>query len=302
MSKRHSKSKLKEAVTVILTDEAPRSTSKLRKLLRDYPKLWARFYEPPLLVNGRPAGKGKLDLKGLYTCLGIELSYSCKSCGIFLDIETKYGRIQPRNFCSVRCSANSVSTRSKYEATCMKKWGVANAWSADEVKSKIKTTFKSMYGGIDHPLKVPHIWNQVQRARYRTKEFVDAHGKNHLCQGYEPVVLEKLQRSSKVLKFTTDAAKIPRIEYQLEGTAHTYYPDIRILLEGNRNICLEVKSEWTLRGKSKTLQMNLAKFAAAERKLAKLENWEFWLALVYPDKDLLLVKNPFTNKHLLDVQ
>jgi len=90
------------------------------------------------------------DIKGIPICpeCGNENKFKQLSFGFF-------------RYCSAKCSANSKSTRSKCEKTCLDKYGHINI-AHGTIRDKIQETFDKKYGG--HPSKNKQIKDKVKKS------------------------------------------------------------------------------------------------------------------------------------------
>lgn len=67
----------------------------------------------------------------------------CLECGA--KVNYSKSRKTYSRFCSAKCSANSKSTRNKFEETCLEKYQVSNPNKTNEVKSRRKKTVQRIY-------------------------------------------------------------------------------------------------------------------------------------------------------------
>lgn len=162
----------------------------------------------------------------------------------------KYGHI---------CVLQNDDIKIKSKQTNLKNLGVEHQLQSDITKNKIKKTCIKKYG-IDHPMKDSKIFKKQLNNSYKSKNYTLPSGKIVKVQGYEPQalnkLLEKYKESDLIIQDDKIEKKIGKIEYEIDGKNHRYYPDIYIIPE---NKIIEVKSTYTYQ---KDLEVNFAKMNA----------------------------------------
>jgi hypothetical protein len=92
----------------------------------------------------------------------------------------------------------------------------------------------------------PDFADNFFKNSFKYKEYLMPSGKVVKIQGYEPQVLTELLKTYSeddiVIGVKEMNKEIGKIEYEYEGSKHTYYPDFYIKSE---NKIIEVKSHWT---------------------------------------------------------
>lgn len=157
--------------------------------------------------------------------------------------------------------------KNKTKKTCLEKYGIDNVLQLERVilkrnqiclekygdeiilrtelgKQKIKQTCLEKYG-VEYPQQVPEIAEKSSKNGYRKKTYTLPSGKELICQGYEPLALDKLVKEDNILEedIVTGCKNVPQIWYNDEnGKKHRHYVDIYI---PSQNRCIEVKSTWT---------------------------------------------------------
>jgi hypothetical protein len=137
---------------------------------------------------------------------------------------------------------------------------------------------------------------------YKRRHYTDRNGKEHVVLGAEPIALNFIENVALGCQVFT--RNLPKIPYQIEGSNHSYHPDIGVMHKGKRTI-VEVKSGFTL---GLDADKNAAKFRAA-RKFCKRRGWTFKLMVVSKTKvtvltnprksDWLPLTKPSTMNHTL---
>ena len=160
--------------------------------------------------------------------------------------------------------------RDKSKATCLKNYGVEHQLNSSQIKEKIKQTCLEKYG-VENPQQVSEIAEKASKNSYRKKIYILPSGKELICQGYEPLALDKLVKEDNILEedIVTGCKNVPQIWYNDENCKkHRHYVDIYI---PSQNRCIEVKSTWTAEKKKDNiyLKQNAAKELGY--------NYEIWI-------------------------
>jgi hypothetical protein len=121
------------------------------------------------------------------------------------------------DFCSVKCSANSVQTIKKQQNTLKEKYGnssIINAFQADSVKAKIQQTCIDRYG-VDHNFKSSQV-------KEKTKSSILAkYGVEHYSQTNE--FKEKYTLSIKTKYDVTHYSKTQEFKDKFKNTSLARY-------------------------------------------------------------------------------
>jgi hypothetical protein len=158
----------------------------------------------------------------------------------------------------------------KRNQICLEKYGDKIVLRTELGKQTVKKTCLEKYG-VENPQQVPEIAEKASKNTYRKKTYVFPSGKELLCQGYEPLALNKLVKEDNILEedIVTGCKNVPHIWYNDEnGKKHRHYVDIFI---PSQNRCIEVKSTWTAEKKKDNiyLKQNAAKELGY--------NYEIWI-------------------------
>lgn len=240
------------------------------------------------------------DLPKLIQLLGLPYTGECQTCGGPTEYSPKY--YGPPKFCSNSCIGMSPEVRLKKANTSILHFGVEHPLQSVELRKRSRENYKKKHG-VDHPMKTaagkahykltllrkfgvenvmqrPEVFEKAKHSHRRRKTFRSANGLDFVCQGYEPQVIDFLDKHPNVKRFTTRTPGMPVVPYKFKGMARRYFPDIFVRLKDGRKLVVEVKSNYTI-GLDKTdvLAMNLKKFKAAH-KFCKDNGAYFWIALV----------------------
>jgi hypothetical protein len=175
------------------------------------------------------------------------------------EIKQKIKTTNQKNY-GVEYIMQSSIVRNKSKATCLKNYGVEHQLNSCKIKEKIKNTCLEKYG-VENPHQDPEIAEKASKNSYRKKTYILPSGNELLCQGYEPLALNKLVKEDNILEedIVTGCKNVPQIWYDDEnGKKHRHYVDIYI---PSQNRCIEVKSTWTAEKKKDNiyLKQNAAK-------------------------------------------
>lgn len=102
-------------------------------------------FKSQLAISCHIANKHHVDLKDYYDkYIKQDGEGICKTCGK----PTKFDKMSKgyRRFCCYSCATKNNETQEKMKATNIQKYGVPNAFMADEVKEKMKQTCLERYG------------------------------------------------------------------------------------------------------------------------------------------------------------
>jgi hypothetical protein len=119
--------------------------------------------------------------------------------------------------------------------------------SLEVIQEKIKQTCLKKYG-VENCMQNEEIMEKMTINSYRTKIYTFPSGNQIIYQGYENYALDELLREGVLEEeIINDCKNVPEIWYEdVEGKSHRYYVDIFI---PSRNLCIEVKSNWTIEQK-----------------------------------------------------
>lgn len=206
-----------------------------------------------------------------------------------------YGADHPMKNEDVKAKAHTEEARIKLAKTNLERYGCASTLSHEPTKSKILKTHLKRRGvpypmmdpkvrkksvetclvtyGHKYPMQNSEVFHKSIGNSYRSKIWVGPDGSEHTVQGYEPQVLELLQRSGAINIVTGSA--VTSFNYG----RRVYHPDAMFTSPKGRNYILEVKSIYTL---TKDIEVNLKKFKATS---LALEGTDKSLLLAISDKD-----------------
>ena len=188
------------------------------------------------------------------------------------------------------CSLRKKEQRK--QETNLNKYGCINTGSVQEVKDKIKETYKEkfgchpkqtkevqdrwkstcdkVYGG--HPNQNKEVQAKSESTSYKFRDYMMPSGEIVKVQGYEDLALDELVQKYEEEDILVGRSNIPTIEYHINDVKHVYFPDFFIKSE---NKVIEVKSEWTIQLRRGNVQ---------EKALATIKagyKYEIW---IYNDK------------------
>jgi hypothetical protein len=145
---------------------------------------------------------------------------------------------------------------------------VESSFQAEEVKQKIKQTCLKKYG-VENVSQNSEIMEKITKKSFSRKEFIFPSGKKQLVQGYEHFALNDILNIDNIEEndVIIGAKNVPNIWYNDDNNKlHRHYVDIFIQ---SKNLCIEVKSTWTIIKPNVFIKQNAAK------KLGY--NYEIWL-------------------------
>ena len=147
----------------------------------------------------------------------------------------------------VKYTTQNDELLNKVKKSNFEKYGFENVFQNKDIQEKIKKTNLEKYG-VENCMQNEEIMEKMTKNSYRTKIYTFPSGNQKIYQGYENYALDELL-SEGVLEeeIINDCKYVPEIWYEdVEGKSHRYYVDIFI---PSRNLCIEVKSNWTIEQK-----------------------------------------------------
>ena len=164
--------------------------------------------------------------------------------------------------------SQSLEIKDKIKENNLKKWGVEYTLQNELVKQKGVETSLRKYG-VKNPIQDPEIAEKALNS-YKTKYYIFPSGKNVKYQGYENLAFDELLKNISENDILNSRTDVPAIWYTTDdGVKHRHYVDIFIPTE---NLCIEVKSEWTIKFVSSNI---FIKQNAAKELGYKYEIWVY---------------------------
>lgn len=199
--------------------------------------------------------------------------------------------ISTSGYCNICTKNNKIKKikdlqpiiRQSYINTCLERYNVENTFQHETFKQKIIETNLKNNGvkfpqqskfirdkriatylnnyGVENPQQNSEIAEKTAKNSYRRKIYILPSGKELICQGYEPLALDKLIKEEKILEedITTGCKNVPTIWYYDKiNKKRRHYVDIYI---PSQKRCIEIKSTWTAKTGEHTiyLKQNAAK-------------------------------------------
>ena len=161
--------------------------------------------------------------------------------------------------------------KEKAKKTNLKLYGSENTFQVEEFKEKCKQTSMSNFG-VPHPMQNAEIMSKNTASQYKKKTYILPSKKEISIQGYEHFAIDELLKTYNEDDIITGNENVPNIWYESNDKKHRHYVDIFI---PNENLCIEVKSTWTLNSKKDNIFIK----QAAAKELGY--NYEIW---VYDNK------------------
>lgn len=166
----------------------------------------------------------------------------------------------------------------KAKQTYFERTGYENPLKNPSVKEKSKKTNMEKFG-VEFPSQNSRVLEKIHNSMYSRKDYVTRDGRTLTLQGYEPQVCIKLEEQGfKVFK---SYHQIPYIDHKERNKV--YHPDLLATKRGRKDIIIEVKSEYTIKGCDK-------KFKAAYAYAKTLDN-EFAVILLNKGKFVIMKKS-----------
>jgi len=218
----------------------------------------------------------------------LRVKFLC-SCGVETLKKFEMLNVHRLPYCE-GCSLR-VKEQRKQE-TNLNKYGCTNTGSVQEVKDKIKESYKEKFGGHPkqtkevqdkwkstcmklyggHPNQNKEVQAKSEATSYKFRDYMMPSGEIVKVQGYEDLALDELVQKYEEEDILVGRSNIPTIEYHINDVKHVYFPDFFIKSE---NKIIEVKSEWTIQLRRGNVQ---------EKALATIKagyKYEIW---IYNDK------------------
>lgn len=253
----------------------------------------------------------------------IPICNECNNIAKWQESYRPYGKYG--EFCSIKCSSNSIDKMQRSKNTCKLRYGVTNPFQAEHVKQKTRNTIKLKYGvdNISQLESIKQIKSQTMFSNYgrhnnleiiqelmmekygvnnaayldtyetltnrfkKTHEVITPSGKILITQGYEKFAVPILINTYKEENIIYGKKHIPKIQYKFNGNK-IYFPDFYVK---SHNIIIEVKSQYTF---NCDFTKNCAKFYAT------LNNGFEMIMMIFKADGKLLQYCHWHNKEDLD--
>jgi hypothetical protein len=157
--------------------------------------------------------------------------------------------------------------KEKMSQTNLERYGHKNTFQVKEFKDKCIATSLLRYG-TRHPMQNKKIMTKNTASQYKKKKYKLPSKKEIDIQGYEHFALDDLLQSYNEEEIVTGTDNVPELWYETDKP-HRHYVDFYIPKE---NVCIEIKSEWTLQSKKDNI---FIKQAAAKEAGYKYEIWVY---------------------------
>jgi len=189
----------------------------------------------------------------------LRVKFVC-SCGVETSKRFEMLNVYRLPYCA-GCSLRIKEQRK--QETNLNKYGCINTGSVQEVKDKIKESYKEKFGGHPkqtnevqdkwkstcdkvyggHPNQNKEVQAKSEATSYKFRDYMMPSGEIVKVQGYENIALDELVQKYEEEDIIIGRSNIPTIEYRINDVKHVYFPDFFIKSE---NKIIEVKSEWTI--------------------------------------------------------
>jgi hypothetical protein len=191
----------------------------------------------------------------------------------------------------VEYSMQNKEIKEKSKKTCLEKYGFEYALHNTEIMEKMKKNNMAKYGfehvlqveeirekgkqtnilkfGFPYPMQNKEVMAKYSSLHYKRKTYILPSKKEISIQGYEHFALDELLKTYNEDDIITGNENVPTIWYECNDIRHRHYVDIFI---PNENLCIEVKSTWTLECKKDNV---FIKQSAAKDLGYKYEIWVY---------------------------
>ena len=177
----------------------------------------------------------------------------------------------------VEHNSQSQEVKQRKVATSRRRYGTDNPLQHPDIRAKIVATSVKNFG-VRHLMQLPGEFERRQKASL-THSVVWRNEKTINCQGYEPQVLNELEKDCRISKVTCKKSFIGTVRYLKPGREKdrwsVYYPDFAVLTHKKKVVVAEVKSIFTLGCPGDVrFETNSRKFKAAVKHYRTLD-WDF---------------------------
>ena len=171
-------------------------------------------FKSQLAISCHIANKHHVNLKDYYDeYIKQDGEGICGTCGK----PTKFDKMSKgyRRFCCYSCATKNNETQEKMKATNIQKYGVPNAFMADEVKEKMKQTCLERYG-VDNYRKTAECVNRINDTKRKNHTFGTSKPEKELEVELRKIFPDlKTQYKSKDYPFACDFY-IPSLDLYIE--------------------------------------------------------------------------------------
>jgi hypothetical protein len=153
----------------------------------------------------------------------------------------------------VESPLQNQDVKEKIKSTIMERYGVENVSQNLEVKKRKQETSLNNFG-VEHPMHNAEVSERASHNAYKAYDYTFPSGRIERIQGYEKFgINDLLSQGIKEDDIVTKRTEVPICSYyDNEGKEHVYYVDILIKF---KNMCVEVKSTWTMEKKKEEVLM-----------------------------------------------
>jgi hypothetical protein len=189
-----------------------------------------------------PSQSEKIKDKKKNTCM--------QNYGVEYPSQSEKMRQKSKDTCmqnyGVEYPIQNAEIQQKCIGTWIQNYGVENPSQSEQVKDKKKYTCMQNYG-VEYPMQNAEIAEKTMLSGFKYKNYILPSGKIIHYQGYENFAIEHFIKSGvSEENILNDRISVPEVWYEYEGKMRRYYVDIFI---PNQNLCVEVKSTYTLGAK-----------------------------------------------------
>jgi len=210
----------------------------------------------------------KLKLVSTFTKMNASHTFKCTCCGSKFDALAANVALRNSGCPDYSCANH------KARVNCLANHGVSYNAQRPSTKKKFKATMLRRYG-VEHPSQVAEFAAKNRSYKHKPYTLGD---KEIRVQGYEPLALDYILAYHNVTSQDIECgagSRIPNISYMYKGKSCVYFPDMYI---PKFNRLVEVKSQYTWdKAKDRTRAKALACIA---------QGFEFTLLVMNPDGTL----------------
>ncbi|BAU80217.1 homing endonuclease [Tokyovirus A1] len=173
-----------------------------------------------------------MEKYGVNTCLSLPENMKKGKDALF----EKYGRSGP---------LGNQEHKEKMHSTMKEKYGVEHALQVEEFRQKSRETCLKNWG-VEYSSQHPKVREKAMKSSYSFRDYSFPSGRTIKIQGYEnfaiDILLSEGVQEEDIFGCYEKDMSFP---YSHKGKNSFYFPDIFV---ASRNLIIEVKSTWTLRG------------------------------------------------------
>jgi len=219
-------------------------------------------------IGKTPWNKGKKGLQASWRKgAGRWIEGKCKICEKNYKVNYSEQIKDTRKYCSIKCYRISCKGRRKSEATKLRMSVRRKGWiCSKETKRNMSISAKKNRKELSERMIKRLQDGYDPNTKYKQGKFYSTKNNKeiHYRSSYELTAYQILEQMSEVVSYETEAF---RIDYNWNGSVHSYLPDILVEYFSGKKEIIEVKARWQIKEERTVAKIKAAKKFAKKNKM-----------------------------------